>query len=221
MSWKDKINTIWHGNASELLKEIPNNSIDLVLTDPPYNISQKSGGLRKLDFGEWDKQGNEIVATAVEEAVRISKGTIIFFCSNQQFSYIYNFLEGKNFITKCLVWLKPNPSVINCEHSYVTGQELMVYAKKRNALYNPNFKLSYFTYPFPVQRLHPTQKPIELIKELILDTTDKDNLILDPFMGSWTTARACMDLGRNFIGAELSAEYCEIGRQRLRQQVLI
>lgn len=70
-------------------------------------------------------------------------------------------------------------------------------------------------------RQHPTQKPLPLIKWILTKYSKDTDLIFDPFMGSWTTARACMDLGRNFIGAELSSEYCEVGRQRLRQQVLI
>lgn len=68
---------------------------------------------------------------------------------------------------------------------------------------------------------HPTIKPIQLINWLIEHYSDKDDLIFDPFMGSWTTARACKDLGRNFIGCELDEKYCEIGEQRLRQEVLI
>jgi site-specific DNA-methyltransferase (adenine-specific) len=220
--WQDKINKVWCGDCLELMKEMPDKCVDLVLTDPPYNISQKSGGLRELDFGEWDKdKNNEIVFNAIKEINRICKGTIIIFCGNQQFSYIYNFLEAQNLITKCLVWLKPNPSVINCEYSYVTGQELIVYAKNRNTLFNPDYKLSYFKFPFPNKRLHPTQKPIELFAELIKDCSEKNSLVFDPFMGSWTTARACIDLGRNFIGAELSLEYCKTGENRLRQQILL
>ena len=70
-------------------------------------------------------------------------------------------------------------------------------------------------------RYHPTQKPVKLFGQILQDYTEENDLIFDPFMGSWTTARACMDLGRNFIGAELSEEYCEIGRNRLKQQVLL
>lgn len=121
---------------------------------------------------------------------------------------------------KALLWLKPNPSVINCEYSYVTGQEQMVYAKNRGALFNPNYKLSYFKYPFPNERLHPTQKPIELIKELILDCSKENDLILDCFNGSGTTTEAANFLNRRFIGIEISPEYCRIAEDRLKQGVL-
>ena len=215
------LNKIKCGDCLEFMKKLPDKCVDLVLTDPPYNISQKSGGLRELDFGEWDKDDNhKLVFDALKEIERICKGTIIIFCGNQQFSYIYNFLENKDLITKCLVWLKPNPSVINCEYSYVTGQELIVYAKNRNTIFNPNFKLSYFKYPFPNKRDHPTQKPIELIKELIVDCSKENDIILDPFLGSGTTAVACKQLHRNFIGVEISEKYCEIARSRLSQDLL-
>ena len=70
-------------------------------------------------------------------------------------------------------------------------------------------------------KMHGTQKPIKLIGKLINIFSKDTDLIFDPFMGSWTTARACLDLKRNFIGAELSEEYCKIGENRIRQQILI
>lgn len=218
----DFINKLIQGDCLDVMRDIPDKSVDLVLTDPPYNISQKSGGLRKLDFGEWDKdKDNILVFDAIKELCRISNGTLIIFCANEQMSYIYNYLKGKGLITKVLLWLKPNPSVINCQHSYVTGQEHIVYAKKSKATFNPNFKLSYFKYPFPSFRWHPTEKPIKLIKELIQDCSNKDDIILDPFIGSGTTAVAAKQLGRKYTGIEISPKYCEIAEQRLRQGVLL
>ena len=215
------INKVIQGNCLDAMREIPNDSVDLVLTNPPYNISQKSGGLRKLDYGDWDKdKDNKLVFAAIKEMERICKGTILIFCANEQMSYIYNFLKSKDLITKVLLWLKPNPNVINCQHSYVTGQEHIIYAKKRNAFFRPNFKLSYFKYSIPNFRWHPTEKPMELIKELITDTSQENDLILDPFLGSGTTAVAAQSLNRKFIGCELSEKYCEIARERLRQKPL-
>jgi site-specific DNA-methyltransferase (adenine-specific) len=69
--------------------------------------------------------------------------------------------------------------------------------------------------------VHPTEKPLELIAELIKTSSANNDTVYDPFMGSGTTARACMDLGRNYIGSEISAEYCKIAESRLRQDVLL
>lgn len=216
------INKVLEGDCLEIMKDFKDNSVDLVLTDPPYNISQKSGGLRNLDFGEWDKsKDNKLVFDAIKEMNRICKGTIMVFCANEQMSYIYNYFKSQELITKVLLWLKPNPSVINCQHSYVTGQEHIVYAKNKGALFNPDFKLSYFKYPFPSFRWHPTEKPIDLIKELIIDNSKEEHIVLDPFLGSGTTAVASQNLKRNFIGIEISADYCSIARERLRQKPLL
>lgn len=210
------------GDCLEVMRGMADNSVDLIVTDPPYNISQKSNGLRNLDYGEWDKDPtNELVFAAVKEMVRISKGTVIIFTANQQFSFIHNYLESRGLITKCLVWLKTNPNVMNAEHSYVLGQELIVYGKKRNATYNPPYKLSYFKTAIPSGRLHPTQKPLKLIKGLILDCSKEGDIVLDPFLGSGTTTRACKDLNRKYIGIEIDPDYFKIAEQRLKQEVLL
>lgn len=70
------------------------------------------------------------------------------------------------------------------------------------------------------QRVHPTQKPLKLIREIIKDYTQNGEIILDAFMGSGTTAVACKQLGRKFIGFEISPEYCKIANKRLAQEVL-
>ena len=76
-------------------------------------------------------------------------------------------------------------------------------------------------YSANLMKHHPTAKPVELFKWCLLNYSEENQLILDPFMGSWTTAVACQNLKRNFIGCELDKGYCEIGKQRLRQQTLL
>lgn len=70
-------------------------------------------------------------------------------------------------------------------------------------------------------RQHPTQKPIPLMKWIIQNYSKENDLILDPFLGSGTTAVACQELGRRFIGIEISEKYCQIARERLRQKPLL
>jgi len=72
----------------------------------------------------------------------------------------------------------------------------------------------------PIQRVHPNEKPIDLVLKFISLTTPRDGLVLDPFMGSGTTLRAAKDMGRNAIGIELEERYCEIAARRLEQEVL-
>ena len=72
-----------------------------------------------------------------------------------------------------------------------------------------------------VNEFHPTQKPLDVISKMILNSSDEGDIVFDPFLGSGTTAVAAKQLKRNFIGVEISPEYCEIARQRLRQEVLL
>lgn len=226
--WKDKINTVWQGDCLDLMKEIPDESIDLILTDPPYNasnsnISFKNGGYKTLN-ADWDK--NFKPREYIEESKRILKtgGGILIFCS--QHLIAENLMElGKDWFMQLLVWHKSGMPSICKMYDFCT--EYVIWGRKKGKQYvfnrqKNNKNIIKINTCSGVERAgHPTQKPLEIIKHFITIHSNKDDLIFDPFMGSWTTARACMDLGRNFIGAELSAEYCEIGRQRLRQQVLL
>lgn len=75
-------------------------------------------------------------------------------------------------------------------------------------------------YPRGENLKHPTEKPLQIIEFLMQKSSKEGDLICDPFMGSWTTARACKDMGRNFIGFEINEKYCKIGTERLRQENL-
>lgn len=214
-NWEEKlINKITCADCLDILKEIPDHAIDLVLTDVPYNISQKSAGLRRLDYGQWDKQyGMELEwATAI---MRLCRGTAIIWCSFQQWGVIEKIYKDNDFLTRPLIWHKPNPTVINCDKLYIQSTEIAVYAKRRCGYFAPSYKHNVFTFPFPNEREHPTQKPLPLFNELLQDTSIDNDLILDPFNGSGTTCVAAKMLGRRYIGIDISEEYCKIARERL------
>lgn len=121
-------------DCMEYMRSLNNNSIDLVLTDIPYdgvNDNDDSGGLRKLNKGKADIITFDL-ANFLNEIYRITKGTAIIFCSNSQMSEIYNFFKHKkDFTTRQLIWEKTNPSPMNGELFYLSGIENAVYAKKR------------------------------------------------------------------------------------------
>jgi len=212
------IDTIIQGDCIEIMKDIPDKSIDLVLTDIPYNISQIGNGLRNLDYGSWDYQkGYEDIW--INEIERVAKSTIIVFCHKKQFSILLNFLEDREFLTRTIVWHKPNPTVINCDKSYIEATELAIYAKRRGSLFKPTYKHNVFNYKYPDNREHPTQKPIRLFMEFISDCTNENDLVLDPFLGSGTTAVACVNLKRHFIGIEKEQEYVDIANKRVADAI--
>jgi site-specific DNA-methyltransferase (adenine-specific) len=207
-------NKIHFGDMLEVLKQVEDKSIDLVLTDVPYNISQKSNGLRKLDYGEWDKQlGME--SLWMEEMIRVCRGTIISFCGIEQLSGFTLQLKKEGFSTRSLVWHKSNPNVINCNRLYVESTEFAVYGKRPKATYNNKYKHNLFNYPVVRNRIHPTEKPLRLFEELILDTTKEGDLVLDPFSGSGTSAVASINTKRRFIGIERDKEHYLKSLQRV------
>jgi site-specific DNA-methyltransferase (adenine-specific) len=218
-----ELNKIYCGDCLELMKQIPDKSIDLVLTDPPYGISQKSGGFRgkELNFGSWDKLSEKELQDIILQIIRVSKGSIFVFCSAEQLSYIIKEFSNNDLLIRQLIWYKPSAFSMNADKMYMWSTENIVWAKQRKALFNPRLKRNLFICNTESERYHPTQKPLDLIKEFILDSTKEDMVVLDPFMGSGTTAVACKQLKRNFIGIEISQKYCDIANQRLRQNILI
>ena len=191
----------------------------LVLTDIPYNISKRSNGLRNLDYGEWDKQQG-MESQWIDKIINLTQAVAIVFCGKKQFSQIIQQFEGAGFSTRTIVWHKPNPTVLNCDKLYIEATELCVYAKRPRGTFNPTYKHNVFNMPAPTDRIHPTQKPLELFMELILDNTNKGDMVIDPFAGSGTTLLAAKELGRKAVGIEISPEYCKLIQNRLSQEVL-
>jgi site-specific DNA-methyltransferase (adenine-specific) len=193
---------------------------DLLITDVPYNISQKphSKGYRELDYGDWDKQDNEEIYKRIYKAAEKTRNACYIFCADQQFSTIYNYFKSKkDWVARTLVSLKTNPTVINCDKLYAPSQDLIVFAKRRGGLYKPKYKKSYFTYSVPTgkNRYHPSQKPLGLIKEFIEDTSNIGDIICDIFAGSGTTLVAAKELQRQYIGFEIMENYTNIINERL------
>ncbi len=210
------INQVIHGDCLEVIKQWPDKCIDLVLTDIPYNISKKHGGLREIDYGEWDKYITpEIVSKWVQEMVRLCKGTIYIFCADQQFSDIFRQLEVNGMIVRKYEWLKTNPNVMNGQHFWLSSGELCVCAKWPNTYFNGNCEKGYRILGSPQDRVHPTQKPLQIMEEFITRSSNENDIILDPFGGSCTTAIAAENLNRKWICIEKEEKYVNICRERI------
>ena len=188
---------------------------DLLITDIPYNISQESNGLRQLDYGDWDKQSNNEIFNRLFKFIQLTACACYIFCHESQFSTIYNYLKANDWLVRSLIWLKSNPTVINCNKLYAPSHELIVYGKRRNGLFKPDYKLGYFKYQSPTIRDHPTQKPIGIIKEFINDSSNVGDMVCDPFAGSGTTLLAAKETGRHFIGYETNSYYHDMCLKRL------
>ena len=215
---KSKIKLL-QGDCMELMNNIPNESIDLVLTDIPYNVvNREDNGLRKLDKENADILTFDLI-NFLEQLYDKAKSTIIIFCGKEQVSTIHSYFndkqkKGKGTVRQ-LIWEKSNPSPMNGQHIYLSGVENAIWFKKRGGTFNAHCKNTVFKYPIGRSKLHPTEKNHLLLQELILDNSNENDLILDPCMGSGSTGVVALQNNRNFLGIELNQNYFEIAKNRL------
>lgn len=221
--YEEPSGVIYCGDCLEVMKQIPDGVVDLVLTDIPYGevnrFAQKQGGLRDLNKGDAD-----VVTFSLEELLVglccVGNGSWYIFCGTGQVSAVRSALAYSGLMTRHGFWEKDNPSPMNGQHTYLSAIENIIFAKAPNALFNGFCKKPVWRSPVVNDQLHPTQKPLSIISDMITTSSKETDLILDPFLGSGTTAVAAKQLGRKFIGIESSEEYCEIAKQRLAQEEL-
>jgi len=202
------------GDCLELMKELEDNSIDLVLTDIPYNEANRSdNGLRCLNKSNADSAVFDMTVL-LNELNRVCNGSFYIFCGFQQFSTIDKYMRDNEISRRCIIWEKTNPSPMNCKYIWVSGVEICVYGKKKKATYNGGYQNTVLKYPNGSSKGHPTQKPVELFKEMVMKSSNEGDLVLDPFLGSGTTLLACKQTGRNCIGFEKEPKYEALIRKR-------
>jgi DNA modification methylase len=232
-----EINKIYQGDCLDVLKTLPDESVDLVFTDPPYNISSKNkifmnyqNGKKaniSFDFGEWDYNFN--IVPFLTECKRILKlnGSIIVWTSEQLYGEYRKWFQDNMYPKQLLVWVKSNPLPQFRLVGYRQSTELMLWAtKNKNKKDNPNFifqsqreMTNVFYAPIvggKERTSHPTQKPLSITEKIIKVHCQNEGVVLDPFAGSGTTLVAAQKLGRKWIGIELNPEYIEIANKRLK-----
>jgi len=220
------LNTIQCTNCLVALKKLPNKSIELLLTDPTYGISRelntkgkRLGTTAKLDFnfGDWDIFNKKWVELAIPKV----KGWFISFCAKKDIGFYWNSLEKHKFkAIDALVWQKPDPLPLNAKSRFLNAWEAAVMGKRPGTTWNSTYEHNIINFQAPKgkNRIHPTQKPLKLIEKLISLTTNPKDLVVDPFMGSGTTAVACKKLKRNYIGFEINPKYCRQAKKRIKNE---
>ena len=230
-----EINKIYNMDCLEGLKKLEDNSIDCVITDPPYNIARK-GDIFKIgnkitdtntSFGHYDSFNNDDyliwMETIIKELNRvvINGGNIIIFLGRQYVNFIEDIFKKYGFESRnTIAIVKKNPLPHFRKNGLRSGFELGLWLTKGKPntfnFLSQNIMINYDLYTIGNKdTIHPNEKPKEIIKKYIKILSNKNNIILDPFMGSGTTAVACKELQRNFIGFEISKEYCDIANKRL------
>ena len=217
-----KPNNIYQGDCLELMKDIPDNSIDLVLTDPPYGINYQSGKrVISEKFDKLDNDDNDSRFEVYPEFYRVLKDNTvaIIFCSFKNYAKDYIELDKLFDIKNCIIWYKRGGGIGDLKNSLSTDYEMAIICHKGNCNIKGKRVGSVWTISKvnPNLMVHPTEKPIKLILKLIDKFSNKNELVLDPFLGSGTTAVACKELGRKYIGIEISEEYFNISKDRIER----
>lgn len=210
--YEDDAVTIYHSDCREILPLLKSRSIDLVLTDPPYGISYVTSRRLRSDPLVAPIEGDDrYPVDIIEQCKTLASVGVLAFARGEPMK-----------AHSMLIWVKNNWSVGDLEHGYANRWEgILWWAGPHHQWANGRPGNILFADRVPAEQLqHPTEKPVSLIRQLILHHQNVQT-ILDPFMGSGTTLRAAKDLGRKAIGIEIEERYCKIAARRMAQGVLL
>lgn len=231
---------ILQGEAIEKLKDLPNESVDLIIADPPYNLNKDYGN--KSDSKTFDEYIN-FTKEWTNEATRILKptGTIYVFMGFRFISYLYQILENDNslyfnnwicwFYTQgigkkkgfsprhddILMFTKSKDFTFNLDDVRVPQKYYRSINNMRGANPGDVWEFSHIHYCQENRQNHPTQKPEGLMERMILASSNENDVVVDPFAGSGTTLRVCQQLNRNCLGIELNTDYIKMIEIRLSE----
>ena len=239
MTW-----TLHHGDCLAGLRTLADKSVDVVLTDPPYDDhTHKAGRSGHLGAGTAENGGEsskratfnrvrdlgfaaltseQMTALAIEFA-RVSKRWVLIFCTVEMVSDWKRNLEaaGLQYVRTCAWHKLGSTPQFSGDRPAVAFECIVVAHRPGRKRWNGGGKHGFYEHPIVLNRgageirVHTTQKPLALMRELVEDFTEPGELILDPFAGSGSTGVACGMLGRRFVGWELDENYYEIARRRL------
>lgn len=216
--------TLHHADCLEILKSIPDNSIDLIVTDPPYRTTSRGscGGTGGILKDELNMKGkvffhNDIkISDWIGEVYRVLKesGHCYIMTNNVNLcNYLTEIKDAGFNIFKTLVWKKDN-CITNMY--YMDNHEYIIFCRKGKAIKINNCGTkSVLEIQNPKNKNHPTEKPVELMEILIENSSNKGDTVLDPFMGSGSTGVACVNTGRKFVGVELDTHYFYMAQNRI------
>lgn len=221
-----ELNKIYNIDCLEGMNLIPDNSIDLVIIDPPYKIKTTGAGIYKQSDKKYIEEIESIsngFDTQILDVLclKMKKTNIYIWCSKQQIIPLLNYFAVNR---KCnyniISWHKTNP-VPACGNKYLTDTEYCLFFREKGVKIYGNFhsKFTYYVTSLNVKEKakyrHPTVKPLEIIKNFVINSSRENDMVLDCFLGSGTTAVACIDTNRKYIGFEIDKEYFKNACKRI------
>lgn len=232
-----QLDTIYHGDCLAGLKGLPDCSVDLVIMDPPYVIGNKGGGFwsKATEGNHYNARGTRkgmerlsalkdgFDSAILDELCRVMKKVNAYiFCSQKQIQpYLEYFVNGKGCNWNLLTWHKTNP-IPACGNKYLNDTEYILFFREKGVRVYGSYetKRTFYTSLRNQQENvcynHPTVKPLPLIRRFILNSSLLGGVILDPFIGSGTTAVAAVMEGRRYVGWEVDEGHCRTARERVR-----
>ena len=231
-----------HGDCLDAMRDLKDDSIDLILTDPPYNLGKfmknRNAGIMRLRenyFGSagWDEldtgQWCELMDMFFDVSAKVLKkrGALLMFMAAIKVETVLEIASRHGFYYKTTgIWHKTNPMPRNMNLHFINSCESWMYFINdgKTGTFNNNGKAMHDFIETPVSPkserqdgTHPTQKPLALIRPFVSTLTNPDDVVLDPFMGSGSTGVACAEMKRRFIGVEINDKYFDIAKTRIER----
>lgn len=216
------------GDCLELMKTIPDKSIDLIVTDPPYLMRYKTNYRKDKthDFCQeiYGDNDETLIKNVINECYRVLKDdtAMYMFCNSNKVDFFKNSLEKSGFnIKNMIIWVKNNWTAGDLKAQFGKQYEIIFLVNKGRCLFNGKriTDVWYFNRVSGNKQVHQNQKTINLLEQCILKHSNENTTILDPFMGSGSTGVACINTNRNFIGFEIDEKYFNIAKDRIEKHI--
>jgi len=248
---EDILNKIFNEDMLKGIDKVPNNFVDLIVTDPPYCLGKDYGNnsdkLKPKDYLEWSKKWIDAVVPKLKNT-----GCFYIFLTWQHSPEIFSYMKTKMIMINEIIWDRKVPSMggstrkfssvhdnigffvktknyyfdidavripYDIETKKARTRSIFVGKKWLEVGYNPKdlWSVTRIHAEDPERENHPTQKPLEIIERIVKASCPEQGVVLDPFMGSGTTAVACIKLNRNYIGFEINRDYCKMIKERIKK----
>ena len=221
------MNKLYKGDCLELMKDIPDKSIDLIVTDPPYLIKYKTNRRKNKhhDFCSeiLNDDNYDLIRNYIKECYRVLKDdtAMYMFCNCDRVDYFKQELEKAGFnIKNMIIWVKNNHTAGDLKAQFGKQYEIIFLANKGRSLFNGKRITDVWNFDKVSgnKQVHQNQKPVDLLEQCILKHSKEKDIVFDGFMGSGSTGVACKHTNRNFIGIELDDNYFEIAKKRIEEE---
>ena len=222
-----ELNKIYNEDCIEGMKNISDNSIDLIVTDPPYLVKYKTGR-RKDKSHKFTKEilnddNEQLLKDYIKECHRIMKNdtAMYMFCSSNKVDFFKQELEKYFTIKNMIIWVKNSHTAGDLQSAFGRKYEIVFLVNKGRSKFNGTRLTDVWEFKRVAGKgqLHQNQKPVEMIEQCIEKHSNENDVVFDGFMGSGTTAIACINTNRNYIGFELDEEYYETSTKRINNHV--